>query len=213
MKITLLHPSRSRPEKAKATYGYWIDRAHDTDNIEHVLSLDYSDPMRNEYPYFGDNSTGIVSHNDCVVQATNAAAEVSIGDILVYLSDDFKCPVGWDELVRSRFSLDAPMLLKVHDDLQTFDKDVLTIPIMNRALYERLGYFWNPEYRSMFVDQDLFHVCKNNGWLKYAPDLVFPHEHYSIGKAPKDATYIRSDLNWVTGQMTYMKRKLEGFKI
>ncbi len=214
MRVSLIHPSRSRPDKAKSTYDYWMSRAAAPENIEHVLSLDYSDPLRNEYPYFGTNSIGIVSHNNCVVQATNAAAEVTTGDILIYLSDDFLCPEGWDAEILEWFApLSLPCLLKVHDNLQPFEKDVLTIPIMNRALYERLGYFWHREYRSMFVDQDLYHVCKNNDWLMSARNLIFEHEHYSVGKAPKDATYMRSDANWVSGQATYMKRKMEGFKI
>ncbi len=210
MKISLIHPSRSRPEKAKLTADLWIDRAQYPENIEHILSLDYSDPFRCNYTHI---HSLIVNDNDCVVQATNIAAAISTGDILIYLSDEFVAPHGWDSLITSRMQLETPQLLKVHDDLQPFNKDVLTIPIMNRALYTRLGYFWNPEYRSMFVDQDLYHVCKNNGWLSLAPDLVFPHEHYSIGKAPKDATYIRSDSNWVSGQATYLKRKQEGFPL
>jgi hypothetical protein len=134
-------------------------------------------------------------------------------DILIYLSDDFKCPENWDLLIIEQFKgVTEPMLLKVDDCLQPFDKDVLTIPIMNRFLYEGLRYFWNPIYKSMFVDQDLYWVCKNCNWVKYAPELKFLHEHYSVGKAPKDETYARSDANWVSGQATYLKRKQEGFK-
>lgn len=182
--------------------------------IEHILSLDFSDPCNEDYVIFGPNSRIIIDYNDCVVEATNAAAKLTKGDILIYLSDDFLCPKGWDTKVIERFGVNIrPSLLKVHDGLQDFNKDVLTIPIMNRLLYQELNYFWNPIYRSMFVDQDLYHVCNNNAWINYAQDLIFQHEHYSIGKAPRDATYIRSDENWVTGQMIYMKRKMEGFKI
>lgn len=224
-KISLIHPSRGRPEKAKSTYDYWMSQAAQSENIEHILSLDFSDRKNEQYGVkdgenyvqFGSNSRIICDHNDCVVEATNAAAQVAKGDVLIYLSDDFKCPMAWDELIRLNFEevnkQNIPCLLKVNDDLQPFTTDVLTIPIMNRLLYQKLGYFWNPIYRSMFVDQDLYHVCKNNGWLAFASELIFTHEHYSVGKAERDATYTRSDLNWVTGQMIYMRRKLEGFPL
>jgi hypothetical protein len=84
---------------------------------------------------------------------------------------------------------------------------------MNRALYEKLGYFWNPIYKSMFVDQDLYWVCRNNNWLNLRPDLKFEHHHYSVGKSEKDYTYIRSDKNWDQGKAIYLKRKQSNFPL
>lgn len=214
MRITLIHPSRGRADQAKATYDYWMSQASGEIEIEHILSLDYSDPHAGRYKYFGENSSDVKSHNECVVEATNEAAKIATGDILIYLSDDFKCPKNWDLLIVERFDfMEIPMLLKVDDCLQKFKADVLTIPIMNRALYKRLGYFWNPMYRSMFVDQDLYWVCANNNWINFAPELKFPHEHYSNGKARRDETYMRSDLNWNQGKELYAKRWREGFTI
>lgn len=209
--ISLIHPSRGRPQKAKETYEYWMQNASGTINIEHILSLDFSDPSKSDYHRFDKMTT---DHNDCVVEATNQAAQIATGDILIYLSDDFKCPKDWDLLIVEKFKdVQEPMLLKVDDVLQRFEADVLTIPIMNRELYKRLGYFWNPLYKSMFVDQDLFWVCANSNWITFAPELKFPHEHYSNGKAKIDPTYTRSDLNWNQGKEIYTKRKMEGFKI
>lgn len=215
MKLSLIHPSRSRPDKAHATLKHWLGQASGKIEIEHVLSLDSDDETTSRYKWLFTNAEILINDNDCVVKATNHAAKHSTGDVLIYLSDDFTAPKDWDVEIFSRklHESSEPVLLKVHDNLQPFTKDVLTIPIMNRALYERLGYFWHPEYRSMFVDQDLFWVCKNNNWLQYAPLLIFPHEHYSVGKAERDATYIRSDQNWVQGERFYKQRQAEGFII
>lgn len=225
MTVSLIHPSRGRPEKAKSTYDYWMSQAAQPENIEHILSLDFSDQKNEQYGVkdgenyvpFGSNSRIVCYHNECVVEATNQAAQVAKGDVLVYLSDDFLSPKGWDVSIQNNFkevnSQNIPCLLKVDDKLQPFYQDVLTIPIMNRALYSKLGCFWNPLYRSMFVDQDLYHVCKNNNWLAFAPDLIFEHQHYSVGKSQRDETYIRSDANWNSGKEIYERRKLEGFKL
>ncbi len=216
MKISLIHPSRQRPEKAKAAYDYWISKAWFPENIEHVLSLDESDNSINEYArLFGDvvGSCGIVNNNTCVVEATNHAAKVATGDILIYLSDDFKCPDEWDVLINEQMNNSTPMLLKVDDCLQKFNVPVLTIPIMNRKLYEKLGYFWHPEYKSMFVDEHLFWTVTNNCWLKEAPQLKFPHEHCSLGLAERDETYIRSEANWDQGKSLFAKHMAEGFPL
>lgn len=215
--ITLIHPSRARADKALETLKYWLSKASGKIDIEHILSLDSDDPQLEKYKEnFKDvkNSCAIVGENDCVVKATNAAAEEARGLIFIYLSDDFKCPDNWDLLLVNKFRAHiGPTLVKVNDCLQPFDVKVLTIPIMNKMLYDKLGYFWFQEYKSMFVDEDLFWVCDNNGWIVNAPELKFPHEHCSLGLAERDETYINSEKNWDQGKVLFAKRKAAGFPI
>ena len=213
--ISLIHPSRGRPQKAKAAYDYWMSRAANPSQIEHILSLDFSDPLNEMYEIgpderhrsFGPNSKTIIDHNDCVVEATNSAAKLSKGNILVYLSDDFICPDNWDEKILPYFAGANPVLLRVNDGYQPMENDVLTIPIMNRVLYERIGYFFNPLYKSMWTDVDLFNVCKN--FIVNVPELIFEHQHPVTGKCDTDETYARSNANFETGREIYNKRAAE----
>lgn len=213
MIISLIHPSRGRPQKAYSTFRNWIDRSGS--EVEHILSCDNDDSLGYQYaPNFVGQTKCLVSSNKSVVEATNRAAKEAKGDILIYLSDDFDCPSNWGPLVLKEFEgVEGPCLLKVDDCLQPFHVPVLTIPIMNLALYERLGYFFHPEYRSMFCDQDLFEVCNKNGWIKNAPHLKFPHNHVSVGKAQDDETYRRSAANWDQGKTLFARRKAQGFPI
>lgn len=206
--ITLIHPSRGRPDKAYSTYKNWIDKAGA--EVEHIISLDMSDPTRFKYlDYKWPHIT--INENDCVVQATNAAAKESKGDILLYLSDDFDCPNNWALKVEKEFEReDRPLLVKVDDCLQKFDVPVLTIPIMNRKLYERLGYFWYPHYRSMFCDEDLFWTCRKLGALKMAATLKFPHLHHKDGD---DETYRMSSKNWDQGKALFKQRRAQSFPV
>jgi hypothetical protein len=211
MKISLVHPSRGRPDKSFNNAQTWLKEAGAP--CELVVSLDHDDPKLSEYKslYGG---TVLVNPNRSVVDATNRAAVASRGDILLYLSDDFECYPDWGQDVIMEFQkYKGPTLIKVDDCLQPFGVAVLTIPIMNRALYERLGYFWHPAYKSMFVDEDLYWTCKNNGWLKKAPHLKFPHNHVSVGKADNDETYKRSAANWDQGKATFARRKAAGFPL
>lgn len=220
MVISLIHPSRGRPEKATKTYNEWIDKAGCV--VEHILSVDLSDDnlayfrLHKSYP---SNPEGSYSRlyaydNKSVVEATNMGAKHATGDILLYLSDDFKCPDNWGQLIIEQFKgVTTPMLLKVDDCLQNFGARVLTIPIMNRKLYEKLGYFWHPGYKSMFVDEDLYNTAEKLRALKFAPQLKFPHEHVCNGKAPNDETYRRSSANWNQGQEFFKQRKAAGFPL
>lgn len=215
MIISLLHPSRSRPNKALETAREWYKciGVGIGVEVEYIQSCDESDPCIEDYKY-AFTTNPIVNNNTCVVEATNHAAKVSTGDILVYLSDDFKCPDYWANLLYQEFDgVNGPMLLKVDDCLQPFNTPVCTIPIMNRALYEKLGYFWHPEYKSMFVDEDLYWTAKKFGALKLAPHLKFPHEHYSNGKAVHDETYKKSEANWNQGKEVFVRRRALGFPV
>lgn len=205
MKITLLHPSRGRAKRAKETFDNWMAKASGEHEIEHILSLDNDDSQLSEYAYiFTHQSHYIIGHNDCVVMAANAIAKLASGNILVYLSDDFSCPQLWDKLIVERINGQELCMLRVNDLLQPMDNCVLTIPIMTIGLYNKLGYFFYPEYKSMWVDCDLYFVTKPH--MIEAPDLHFKHEHHRDGS---DETYERSSKNWNQGVDIFNRRSAE----
>lgn len=210
--ITLLHPSRGRPEKSFSNSNDWINRAGC--EVELIISIDLSDPLREAYISLYENDLVVLGENDSVVQATNRAATWAKGDILLYLSDDFKCFDNWGVAVQKEFEgVSRPLLLKVDDCLQKFQVPVLTIPIMNRQLYERLGYFWHPEYKSMFVDESLYWTTQKLNAMKMCPHLKFEHHHVCNGKSPDDETYRASAANWEQGKATFLRHKAQGFPV
>lgn len=218
--ISLLHPSRGRPEKSFKNAKEWIDKAGC--DVELIVSIDKSDNWKPYFDLYTPHPHDAkppywrlhMNDNNSVVEATNRAAQVSRGEILVYLSDDFKCFDNWGVAVEKAFEGESrPLLIKVDDCLQKFTVPVLTIPIMNRALYERLGYFWHPEYKSMFVDEDLYWTTFKMGAMKMCPLLKFPHEHPANGKAPDDEIYRRSAANWEQGKAVFKRRQAQGFPL
>lgn len=218
MNITLIHPSRGRSYKAYATYLFWLKQSSGKTTIEHILSIDVSDTKEHIAKYlelFQEKSTVILSNNTCVVEATNVACKYSKGNIIIYLSDDFFPPENWDIDLIDVFTpyMSRPTLLKVDDCLNKFTAGILTIPIMNSKLYKKLGYFWHPSYRSMFVDEDLYWVTKNNGWIIFCEQLKFRHEHHTNKMTNNDETYRRSELNWKHGKELFYQRKLQGFPL
>lgn len=212
MTISLIHPSRGRANKSFENSAEWLAKAGTTD-VELLVMGDIDDPHRGEY----QRNYGAMFHdsdNKSVVEATNKIALLAKGDILIYLSDDFKCFDNWALAVLKEFEgEDRPLLIKVDDMLQKFDVPVLTIPIMNRALYERLGYFFHPEYKSMFCDEALFWTVRKLGAMKFAPNLKFEHQHVSVGKAQDDETYRNSARNWDQGKAVFAKHKALGFPV
>lgn len=219
MKISLIHPSRSRPKKSFENSQEWLKKAGNVD-VELIVAVDTTDRDQAAYLALYGGQCIVFDHTS-VVHATNNAAAKSTGDILVYLSDDFKCPENWGEKIIERFESyslgnginERPLMLKVDDALQKFDVTILTIPIMNRALYEKLGYMWHPLYKSMHVDVDLYFTCMKLGAVKMCKDLVFEHHHPANGKAENDEVYKRSAANWNQGLDILNRRKKQGFPV
>jgi hypothetical protein len=208
MTISLIHPSRGRPEKSVENSRLWMMMSGVPTEL--IPSLDKDDPYLSQYlkVYKG----AVIGENDCVVQATNRAAAQASGDILVYLSDDFACFPNWGKAIEEEFKkYQGPTLIKVDDCLQSFHVKVLTIPIMNRECYKKLGYFFHPGYKSMFCDEHLYHRANKLGMLKFAPHLKFEHKHVSVGKAKNDETYTRSAANWNQGKAKFEEHKRMGF--
>lgn len=222
MRISLIHPSRGRAKKSYANAMEWISSAGC--EVELIVIIDNDDKSAVDYysiygsvfPNHAVGCTGqvLLSQNNTVVAATNYGAKVSTGDILVYLSDDFKCFENWGHALINEFTkFTGPVLLKVDDCLQDFSVRVLTIPIMNRLCFNVLGYFFHPDFRSMHCDEHLYHRAKKLGFLKFVSDIKFEHQHVSVGKAQDDETYRRSSANWDHGKETLSKHKRMGFTL
>jgi hypothetical protein len=195
MTYSLIHPSRGRPHQAFSAYKEWMNNASNENPYEYILSIDKSDAHCNEYQKLFEGLVNIeINDNKNCVQATNEAARSTTCDIIIYVSDDFGCPNHWDVELQVFVPEDKEYLLWVDDGIQGKNA-VITIPIMSRGLYQRLGYFWHPAYESMWVDVDLYHTCQKLGVIVDCKTLLFEHRHYSVGKfqVPYDDTYRAHD--------------------
>ncbi len=95
------------------------------------------------------------------------------------------------------------------------DGDIMSLPIMSKSLYERIGYIYHPEFFSLFADNALLDVVKKLDCLIDCRHLLFEHMHYIVGKAPKDATYERENSHYAytNGKMIYDKLKKRGYDL
>lgn len=209
--ISIVHPSRSRPEKAFSVFIHWTGTAHE--KIEYILSIDSDDPELNQYLNLFENNQWddvsiLISDNSCCVQAVNAGAKKTTGDIIVVVSDDFKAFPNWDIKLKEAFKGDTDVVLKTDDGIQRY---IVTLPILDRAYYERVGFVYHPDFRHMFADTYMTHRADAEGKLLFRPDLLFKHEHYSTKATKKDALNERNDKTWEQGEEVYLREVRNGF--
>lgn len=205
--ISLLHPSRGRVDKSKATIEKWLSNSGYTD-IEIIISIDSDDPQKDLYISEYSWQKVIINDNRSAVDAINNAAKESKGDIIIVVSDDTDCPNNWANKILNAVSYREDFVLKVGDGIQNW---LCTMPVIDRKYYERFGYIYYPEYSHMFCDTEFTHIADCLGKIIQRNDLRFPHEHYCVGKAKKDHINERADATWKQGMQLYLKRVRERF--
>ena len=203
--ISILHPSRGRPEQAFLAMCQFTDQLSHTIDYEYILSVDSSDISKYDYidQGFGPTYKKIVNDNHNVVQAANQAAKVATGDILLLMSDDFLAFRNWDIAIVEALKGKSGVL-KTFDGVQ---KWICTLPILTRDYYDEQGYIYHPSYEHCFCDTDQTHKADLQKKLIIRNDIVFKHDHYSVkGGQPKDAVNLKANKTWGSGEKVYLQR-------
>lgn len=204
MKLSLIHPSRSRPDKSVATIDTWLERTSSSAEIQLIVSVDEDDPTLELYKQaYNEEHTLIINKNRSCVDAINNAAKVATGDILIVVSDDTDCKVDWDVNLLVELQGKSDFLLKTDDGIQDY---IVTMTVMDRTYYQRDGYIYHPDIFHQFADTYLTCLADIRGRLIFSK-LSFPHLHpgHSGGKLMSDALNRRNDLSWMQGQDTFIR--------
>lgn len=207
MKISILHPSRSRPNQALSTIIHWLSNTSGMILWEYILSVDSNDPYLNEYNSLSIPNNNhirmIVNDNQNIVHASNKAANDCHGDIIVLASDDFTCFKDWDLAIIKALEGKSGVL-KTFDGVQRW---IVTLPIMTRDYFDEQGYIYHPSYQHCFCDTDQTHKADLQKKLIIRNDIFFKHNHHSTkGGQPKDEVNKKADLTWAQGEKVYLDR-------
>ncbi len=199
--ISIIHPSRGRPQKAFERYLEWIGNS--TTEIDYILSLDTNDNLLQDYrDTFKDVCKIIVNQNRSLTDATNNGAVVAAGHLFVVVSDDFHCFHAWDQVLLKATEGKEDFVLKTFDGEQ---KWIVTLPIIDRAYYERVGYLYHPDYRHLFADTHQTILADLHGKLIIRNDIVFTHRPHWITKERPDDITRRSNGTYQQGEVIFIR--------
>jgi hypothetical protein len=193
--FSIVHPSYQRPHQAFDVYQQYKSLMGSFNELEWIISLNYDELFITDYYklfQFCDDVIIIESNVSNMVAASNVAALKTKYDYIILVSDDMYPCKNWDTKILNAFKLykNKEAIIQIHDSIRC---DILTIPIMNRLAYNKLGYIYNPKYISMYADNDLMMVAKKHNMYYLHNDIVFDHRHYSVGKSKLDYTYRREN--------------------
>jgi hypothetical protein len=215
MRFIIIHPSRKRPQQSAQTYLKWSNATKYPDGTRWILSVDNDDDIAayiDAYFQIRTCVTPVINNNTSSVEAINNAAKhfmADDGDVFLVVSDDTEPCHHWDEKIYDLVKDKTDWILKTQDGIQNW---IITMPIMDRAYYNRFGYIYYPGYQHLFCDTELTCVADITG-RKITSNLLFPHNHYSIGKGIKDAVYEKNDLTNEQGEKLFLERYSRNFDL
>lgn len=135
-------------------------------------------------------------------------------DIVINLSDDMIPLVsGYDDIIASDMIKYWPNLdgAPNYDDcFSSKDKQLITLSIMGKKLFDAFGYIYHSDYKSYFSDDEFTDTVKALGKYKFIPSQIIEHRHH--GKTPDDL-FRENDKFYQYDQMVYIRRKRRRFDL
>lgn len=184
--ISLLVPTRGRPEGFARMVRSAIDTAWSPDRVEVVAYQDADDQRYAE----GWSDQTIVGERIVLSEMWNRCAEAARGNILMQCADDlvFRSE-GWDAHIAKAFDACSDRIIFVHGDDGNQGDKLGTHGFLHRRWVDVLGYFVPPYFSSDYNDVWLTEVADALKRRVYVPEVFTDHLHYSFGKGVVDRTH------------------------
>ena len=219
-KILFKYPSRGRPENFFSGLDSIVNNLFNVDDYHISCTLDFDDHLMNhpdvvtrieEY----ENTSIGWGTSESKIHAVNRSMPDIDWDIIVCMSDDMRLLMyGFDVVIRQQFE-DGNFDKLIHLPDRDAGKALAVMYIAGRTFYDRVGYIYNPIYKSLFCDNEIMDIAKRLNKYYY---VDYPHiiEHlnpaYGYGK--KDSMFIeQQEIGWTEDQKTYYERKSRNFDI
>lgn len=216
MRILYKFASRSRPDKFFACLDN-ITSLAGNDDYQILATLDIDDPsMFNDeikeklknYPkvkaYWGTSKNKIDAINRDMDFADPWDILINMSDDMLFIKPGFDLHIIQDF---QEFGLDTLM----HYPDNKAGHLLITMAIMGKTYYDRFGYIYNPEYKSLFCDNEQQEVAKMLGKYQLVRKRLFDHNHPAWGLCEKDAQYIHTESFYYEDQETFNRRKSLSF--
>jgi hypothetical protein len=208
--ISLLCPTRNRPDSVRRLIGSARATASDPGGLEFVFYTDSDAPLPGDIT----SQAGVVTINGprIVLSAMwNACCGQASGEILMQAADDivFHTPE-WDSAVLAEFAKVPDKILLVHGDDGIQGAALGTHSFVHRRWVDTLGYFTAPYFSMDYGDTWINDLADRVGRRVYLPDVVTEHMHPGVGKAPFDQTHSDRVLRGQQDNVVALWASLEG---
>ena len=220
MNLLIKLPTRERPEKFfKTLLRYQHLRTNE--NTKFLITLDANDTKMNNQNVINSlsmwgNLTFVYGESNNKIHACNRDLNeyTQDWDIVLLASDDMIPQVeGYDDMIIAAMKEHFPDTDGVLHFNDGYTKEKLnTLCIAGRKYYERDKYLYNPEYISLWSDNEWQLVSEKRGKSVYIDTVIIKHEHpMNTNTAKMDASYQKTLAYYAEDKLTFERRKAMNF--
>ena len=187
--------TRQRPGKFMKNLDAYLTMASGKHRITLVVSMDKDDLLCNNQHFrkFLDNKKSetvevIYSYGESLgkIAAINRDIPATPWDILISTADDMEpAEQGWDDIIVRDMIREFPDMegcLNYNNDPRLVEKDpqgykeMITLPIIGRKLYDQFGYVYHPAYKSECCDSEQTYVFTQMKVLRHINSRPITHK-------------------------------------
>jgi hypothetical protein len=191
MRIALICPTRSRPQRFVEMAGSALSLATFPEGVHVHLAVDADDVARAEYErvlpprctiHVNQQPLSVPGLMDWLAKSVDA-------EILMAASDDIMFRTqGWDEKVRAAFAAVPDRILCAYTN-DGRDRDKVEHFFVSREWVEATGYFMYPDFEHFCGDEWNERIGKAINRAVFMKGVVTEHMHCKYGKSLNDETY------------------------
>lgn len=219
MKILIKFPTRNRKDKFFEVLQKYYDFATDLSKIEFLITLDYDDDSMNNQEVIDklksyENLRFVFGKSNNKIHAVNRDIELGNWDIILLASDDM-IPIekGYDEQIRFNMNINYPDT----DGILWFNdgnrKDLNTLCILGKKYYERFGYIYHPDYKSLWADNEFMTVGNLLKKQIFIDKVIIHHQHPDWGYGGRDIIHSLNSNHDREDRMVFQRRQKMNFEL
>jgi len=187
-KLIIKFPTRNRPDKFKSVFTKYLTFLSGRNQVRFVITMDQDDITMNnpeirewlETRARNADIKWVYGHSKSKIEACNANLEGENGDVLLLASDDMvPVTMGYDKIIFAAFQQVFPTFdgaIKFWDGLRPKEDPLMTLAVIGFGLYQRFGYVYNPEYQSLYCDNEQTEVFQRLGKLRRCDICIIQHQ-------------------------------------
>jgi len=217
MRFLFKYPTRGRPQWFQETLNAYYSKLSGKHEYQFVIAMDNNDETMNNVSMRDwlaslENLTYYYRDHANKIQACNTGIPNDGWDILVLISDDMTPVVqDFDDIIAQDMLREFPALDgALHYNDGYAGKPLLTLSIMGKKLYDRIGFVYWPAYEGLWCDNDFMSTVKKWNKYWYCDKVIIRHEWLKHGR---DETYKQGESSYYEDKKIYDARKILGFPV
>lgn len=222
MKILIKFPTFNRTKQFFDTLYKYYKKSKNLNDLSTLVSIDSNDSSMNNddvlnglktYP----NLNVVVGESKSKIDAVNRDIRnfEYDWDILLLASDDMIPLVdGYDDIIRNdmeKYFPDTDGVLWYNDGYKK--NELNTLSILGKTYYNRFNYIYNPQYKSVYADNEFTEVSKILNKFVYFDKTIIEHQHPDWGYGVNDIIHRNNYKNVSHDKSIFEYRKLKNFDL